>query len=151
MTDVVSPEKRSRMMSGIRGANTKPEIQVRQALYKRGFRYRLHKKDLPGKPDMVLGRYKTVIFVHGCFWHAHECKLFKWPKSNTDFWREKITGNKQRDKRNIERLLDEGWRVIVVWECALRGKKEEQKQQLFNQISTDIKRCDKRMTISYAG
>ena len=93
MVDVVTPEKRSAMMSGIKGKNTKPEFIVRKALFKRGFRYTLHNKNLPGKPDLVFARYKAVVFVNGCFWHGHNCHLFKWPKSNPEFWKEKITNN----------------------------------------------------------
>lgn len=124
MTDIVSPEQRSRMMSGIRGKNTKPELIVRKELFRRGFRYRLHQKNLPGKPDLVFPKYKAVIFVNGCFWHGHECKLFKWPKSNRKFWKEKIKGNIERDKRNLDLLYREGWRVMTTWECALKGKSD---------------------------
>ncbi len=122
MVDIVSPEHRSRMMSGIRGKSTKPELTVRKELFRRGFRYQLHRKDLPGKPDLVFPKYNAVILVNGCFWHGHDCKLFKWPKSNPEFWHEKITGNKERDMRNTTLLLDQGWRVETVWECRLKGK-----------------------------
>ena len=122
MVDVVSPEKRSEMMSGIKGKNTKPEIIVRKALFKRGFRYRLHYKSLPGKPDIVFPKYKAVIFVNGCFWHGHDCYSFKWPKSNPEFWKEKITDTIGRDKRNHKKLKDSGWRIYTIWECALKGK-----------------------------
>ncbi|AMO67334.1 MULTISPECIES: very short patch repair endonuclease [Spongiibacteraceae] len=122
MTDVVSPKKRSEMMSGIRGKNTKPELIVRQELHRRGFRYRLHHKGLPGKPDLVFPKYKTVIFVNGCFWHGHNCKLFKWPKSNPQFWKEKISGNQVRDEKQRKALEEGGWQVITVWECSLKGK-----------------------------
>ena len=108
------------MMSGIRGKDTKPEMIVRRALHRAGFRYRLHVKDLPGKPDIVLPKYKTVIFVHGCFWHMHDCKYFKWPKTRTEFWKEKIEGNAQRDKIALKQLKDNGWNVLTVWECELR-------------------------------
>lgn len=151
MVDLVSPGKRSRMMSGIRGTDTKPELLVRKALHARGFRFRLHGKGLAGKPDLVLSKYRTVIFVHGCFWHVHKCKLFKWPKSNKEFWRKKLTGNKERDNKNIALLLEDGWRVIVIWECALRGKSEEQKQKLFEMLGKDIKERGPRMTNIYAG
>ena len=104
-------------MSGIRGTNTQPEIQVRSALHKAGYRFRLHRKDLPGKPDIVLPKYKTAIFVHGCFWHGHDCKNFKWPKTRPEFWRDKILGNKARDERHSQELQKLGWRVIVIWEC----------------------------------
>lgn len=107
------------MMSGIRGKNTKPEIIVRKALHAAGYRFRLHRKDLPGKPDIVLPKYKTVIFVHGCFWHKHDCRYFKWPKTRPDFWREKIEGNVERDRLAYEKLEEMGWRVKVVWECEL--------------------------------
>ena len=110
-------------MSGIRGKNTKPEILVRKLLHAAGFRFRLHRKDLPGKPDIVVPKYKVAIFVNGCFWHGHEnCHLFRLPKSNTEFWEAKIAGNIKRDKKKQAELLDSGWRVLVIWECALKGK-----------------------------
>ena len=121
MVDVVDRQTRSRMMSGIRGTNTKPELMVRKSLHSRGFRYRLHTKGIPGKPDLVLPKYRTVIFVHGCFWHRHDCTLFKWPKTRETFWRDKLTKNTERDKRNVAALLSDGWRVLVIWECALKG------------------------------
>lgn len=122
MPDVVSAQVRSRMMAGIRGKNTKPEILVRKALHQAGFRYRLHVKHLPGKPDIVLPKYRAVIFVHGCFWHGHDCHLFKWPRSREDFWRRKLSGNKAGDARHLIALRKAGWRVLVIWECALKGK-----------------------------
>ena len=121
MVDVVDSATRSRMMAGIRGRNTKPEILVRRQLHKLGFRFRLHVRDLPGKPDIVFPRYRAVIFIHGCFWHGHDCHLFKWPATRPDFWREKIARNQGNDARACKSLLDNGWRVGVVWECALRG------------------------------
>jgi DNA mismatch endonuclease, patch repair protein len=121
MTDVVDAATRSRMMSGIRSKDTKPEMIVRRALHKAGFRYRLHDGRLPGKPDIVLPKYRTVIFVHGCFWHGHLCKDFKWPKSRVEFWRAKIEGNVARDARNLELLERAGWRVAVVWECSIKS------------------------------
>lgn len=120
MADIVDKETRSRMMSGIKGKNTKPEMIVRRALHKAGYRYRLHVKDLPGKPDIVLPRYKAVIFVHGCFWHHHDCKHFKWPKTRGAFWREKIDGNVERDQKAYEELRTMGWRVLLFWECDIR-------------------------------
>ena len=122
MTDVVSQAKRSEMMSGIRATDTKPEMMLRKALHARGFRYRLYDKRLPGKPDIVLPKYNAVIFVHGCFWHGHDCHLFKMPQTRTEFWQEKIEGNRTRDARNRKLLLDAGWRVADVWECAVKGK-----------------------------
>lgn len=111
------------MMSGIRGKNTKPEMIVRQELFKRGFRYRIHRKDLPGKPDLVFPMYNAAIFVNGCFWHGHDCKLFKWPKQNQEFWKDKIIGNRNRDQKNVNLLSGQGWRVLTIWECAFRGKR----------------------------
>lgn len=119
--DVVDSATRSRMMSGIRGRNTKPEILIRSLLHRRGFRFRLHVRNLPGKPDIVLPRYHAVIFVHGCFWHGHDCPLFKWPKTRPKFWREKIERNREHDKQTHEALITAGWRVSVVWECSIRG------------------------------
>lgn len=120
MADVVDSATRSRMMSGIRGRNTKPEILIRSLLHRHGFRFRLHVRDLPGKPDIVLPRYHAVIFVHGCFWHGHDCPLFKWPGTRPDFWRDKIGRNRANDHKASEALLASGWRVGIVWECAIR-------------------------------
>lgn len=122
MADIVSKAKRSQMMSGIRGKDTKPEITVRQGLHARGYRFRLHRKDLPGKPDIVLPKYRAAIFVNGCFWHGHDCHLFKWPKTREDFWREKICRNVQRDARKTQELHERGWRIAEVWECSLKGQ-----------------------------
>ena len=108
------------MMSGIRGKNTKPELLVRKALHARGFRYRLH-CDLPGKPDICLPKHRAVIFVHGCFWHGHDCHLFKWPSTRPEFWRAKIGRNREVDAAAQAALLAMGWRVATVWECALKG------------------------------
>ena len=122
MTDIVDPVTRSRMMSSIRGKNTKPELMIRKAFHARGFRYRLHAKDLPGKPDLVFPKYRAVIMINGCFWHRHECSMFHWPKSNRKFWREKLERNARNDRKNIDALMREDWSVQVVWECALRGE-----------------------------
>lgn len=121
MADVVDSATRSRMMSGIRGRDTKAEILIRSLLHRRGFRFRLHDRKLPGKPDIVLPRYHAVIFMHGCFWHGHDCPLFKWPGTRPGFWRNKIEKNRDNDHRVKEALLCSGWRVGIVWECALRG------------------------------
>ena len=120
MADVVPPEVRSRMMSGIRGKNTRPEWIVRRALHARGFRYRLHVRDLPGRPDVVLPRHHAAVFVHGCFWHGHDCPLFRWPKTRPEFWQTKISRNRANDIKHHAALLADGWRVGIVWECALR-------------------------------
>lgn len=109
-------------MAAVKGKNTKPELLVRRALHARGFRYGLHNKHLPGKPDLSLPKYGAVIFVHGCFWHAHDCPAFSWPKTREDFWREKISGNAARDAANIKALRARGLRVAIVWECAMKGK-----------------------------
>lgn len=109
-------------MSGIRSKDTKPEIMIRKALFAQGFRYRLHVKGLPGKPDIVLPKYRAVILVHGCFWHGHDCHLFTWPKSREEFWREKIGRNREVDGLACQQLRAQGWRVLTVWECALKGK-----------------------------
>ena len=122
MADIVPPEVRSRMMSAIRGKDTKPEMIVRRGLHAIGFRYRLHDRRLPGHPDLVLPKHKVAIFVHGCFWHHHDCDYFKWPKTRPDFWRDKIGQNVERDKKAIRKLQDMGWRVLVVWECSLKSK-----------------------------
>ncbi|WP_312608273.1 very short patch repair endonuclease [Agrobacterium pusense] len=122
MADIVTPEKRSLMMSGIRGKDTKPEILIRKALFARGWRYRLHDKRLPGKPDLVFPRLRAVVFVDGCFWHGHTCHLFRLPSSRVDFWTEKIARNRQRDVEVREALDGLGWRHLTVWECALKGR-----------------------------
>lgn len=110
------------MMSGIRGKNTKPEMLLRRGLHARGLRYRLHAKDLPGSPDLVFPARKAVLFAHGCFWHGHDCHLFRMPGSRPDFWRTKIERNREVDRRAEEALRQAGWRVGVVWECALKGR-----------------------------
>ena len=122
MADIVPAEVRSRMMSGIRGKNTKPELILRTGLHAAGFRFRIHVADLPGKPDIVLPRFRAVIFAHGCFWHGHDCHLFKMPSTRRDFWQAKIDRNREFDVRNQSQLADAGWRQAVVWECALKGR-----------------------------
>lgn len=121
MVDVVDAATRSRMMSGIRGRNTKPEILIRSLLHRHGFRFRLDVRELPGRPDIVLPRYRAAVFVHGCFWHGHDCALFKWPATRPEFWRDKIARNRANDAKAIAALAAQGWRVAVIWECALRG------------------------------
>ena len=113
-----TPEQRHRNMAAVKGKNTKPEIAVRKLLHKLGYRFRLHRKDLPGKPDIVLPKYKTVIFIHGCFWHRHAgCKYASTPSSNTVFWEKKFEENVARDRKNIEKLETLGWKVITIWGC----------------------------------
>ena len=124
MADNHTKEIRSHNMSRIRSKNTKPEEMVRKYLFSQGFRYRKNDTRLPGKPDIVLPKYKTVIFVNGCFWHKHEnCKYFVWPKTNEDFWRTKISANVSRDQENIKLLSELGWNVIVIWECELKKQR----------------------------
>lgn len=118
--DRLSPERRSWLMSRVRGANTKPEVAVRSMLHRMGYRFRLHRRDLPGTPDIVLPGHSAAIFVHGCFWHGHTCKRTKMPKSRTDYWDEKIETNQRRDRRTRRRLRGLGWNVIVIWECELK-------------------------------
>lgn len=120
-SDAIDPI-RSRMMAGIGSKNTKPELVVRRGLHRHGFRFRLHDKNLPGKPDIVLRRWGAVIFTNGCFWHGHDCDLFRWPQTRKDFWIQKIENNRARDARNQSDLISEGWRVLVIWECAMKGK-----------------------------
>lgn len=123
MSDVVSPDVRSRMMAGIKGKNTRPEIQIRKLLFAAGYRFRLHRRDLPGTPDIVMPGKRIAIFVHGCFWHGHQgCKLAKIPSTRTDFWTAKIKANILRDRMAIDKLSLGGWRVLVVWECAVCEK-----------------------------
>jgi DNA mismatch endonuclease, patch repair protein len=140
LVDIVTSAKRSEMMAGIKGKNTKPEILVRKLLHGQGFRFRLHNTNLPGRPDIVLAKYKTAIFVHGCFWHGHEnCSIFRLPKSRTEFWRHKIGANRARDVTAKELLEAQGWKVIYVWECALKGKSRQPQADFYNQISSAIK------------
>lgn len=121
MTDVVDNKTRSRMMSGIKGKNTIPELKIRRFLHKHGFRYGLHKDTLPGKPDLVMPKYKLVIFINGCYWHRHDnCIYTTTPKTRTGFWSKKLSDNKKRDQRNYEALIKHGWRVLVIWECGLK-------------------------------
>ena len=140
MSDVHSPDIRSYNMSQIKGKNTKPEELVRKHLFSHGFRYRKNDKRYPGKPDIVLPKYKTVIFVNGCFWHKHEgCKYFVWPKNNAEFWKEKIESNVARDRRDYRLLREAGWRVIVIWECELRKNQVDQTlQKLDDCIRADV-------------
>lgn len=122
MADIVSAEIRSRMMSGIRGKDTRPEVLVRRGLHALGFRFRLHVSDLPGTPDIVLPKFHAVILVNGCFWHGHDCPLFRWPKSRRHFWRQKISRNRTVDSRAVRNLQQAGWRVMTVWECSIKGR-----------------------------
>jgi len=133
--DVHDQPTRSYNMSRIRGANTKPEFQVRKICHGLGFRYRLHRRDLPGKPDLVFPKYHAVVFVNGCFWHGHNCHLFKTPSTRTEFWTEKIAGTKARDEYQTAHLVDLGWRVMTIWECVLKGKGRLETEEIGRRIS----------------
>ena len=122
MADIVDVHTRSRMMSRVKNKNTRIEIEIRKGLWSKGIRYRLHGNKILGKPDLVLASYNALIFVHGCFWHGHDCPLFQIPKTRSKFWTDKIDGNKRRDKLVKDGLSSSPWRTMVVWECALRGK-----------------------------
>ncbi|MDX7904482.1 very short patch repair endonuclease [Acinetobacter baumannii] len=124
MVDKVSSEIRSRMMASVKSRNTKPEIQIRHMLHRMGFRYRLHVNNLAGKPDIVFPKYRAVIQVNGCFWHAHGCAKSKLPKTRVEFWQKKIEKNKERDKMNIDKLINQGWRVLVWWECNTKNSEK---------------------------
>lgn len=137
MADTFTPEQRSRVMARIKGRDTREELAVRRFLFRHGLRFRVGDRRLPGRPDVVLPKYRTVVFLNGCFWHGHEgCRFFRLPKTHTEFWRRKIERNRERDERDVARLLAMGWRPIVVWECELRGKKrrEETLQGLLEEI-----------------
>lgn len=134
--DIVDSITRSRMMSSIRGKNTAIELAVRKALFSKGYRYRINDSKLPGKPDMTLKKYNAVIFIHGCFWHVHDCHLFRYPSTNQDFWKQKLENNKLRDIDTTKKLMDMDWRVLVVWECALKGKHKKDFDQLIDEIET---------------
>ncbi len=128
--DVLTAEQRRFNMSRIRGRDTAPELLIRRALHAKGFRYRLHDRKLPGRPDLVFPKYRAVIFIHGCFWHGHDCHLFKWPSTRKEFWKAKIERNRERDDSAIRKLQENGWRVLIVWECSLKGARREPLQRV---------------------
>jgi DNA mismatch endonuclease, patch repair protein len=129
--DVHSPTQRSYNMSRIRDKNTRPEEIIRKLLWGHGYRYRLHSRDLPGKPDIVFPGRKKALFIHGCFWHRHDCRYFKWPGTNAEFWKQKIEGNVERDHKNYDSLNKSGWCCLVIWECETKAKKLD---ELWNKI-----------------
>ncbi len=138
MSDVHTPEQRHKNMAAIHSSSTKPELKLRRALWSLGFRYRINEKDLPGKPDIVLPKYRTVVFVHGCFWHGHKgCKYYTVPKTNTEFWTAKVTRNQQRDQEVWRQLEAKGWAVIIVWECELKKYRFE---DTVNSVAAEIVR-----------
>lgn len=134
-------------MAAIRAKDTKPELLIRRALHARGFRYRLHVRTIPGKPDLVLPRYRAAVFVHGCFWHGHECSLFSWPKTRAAFWHDKINGNAARDMAVHQRLLDAGWRVATVWECALKGHNRRRLPEIIDSLAAWLSSDEKELFI----
>lgn len=139
MSDILTKEQRHRCMSNVKSKNTKPEIMVRKFLFSNGYRYRVNRKDLPGKPDIVLPKYKTVVFINGCFWHGHpKCKYATIPATNRDFWLAKINGNVERDKLTREKLSQLGWKVIDIWQCQLKPhEKETTLNQLISNLSNE--------------
>ena len=152
MTDIVDKKTRSRMMSGIRGKDTKPEFIIRRGLHRAGFRYRLHSSKFPGKPDLALQKYNALILVNGCFWHGHQCHLFNWPGGPREtFWREKIENNVARDRRNQRVYEKLGWRIAIVWECALKGKLKLDSEQVINSLAEWICGSEKYLNISSIG
>lgn len=140
--DVLTPAQRRLNMSRIRGKDTKPEMLIRRGLHAAGLRYRLHLRSLPGAPDLVFPRYRTVIFVHGCFWHGHRCRLFRTPDTRRDFWEQKIASNRSRDKRARRKLQAQGWRVLTVWECALKGSGRQPLADLIYSCNVFIRTCN---------
>lgn len=151
MPDVHDRATRSRNMAAVRGKDTKPELIIRKGLHAAGLRYRLHVKDLPGKPDLVFPKHRAAVFVHGCFWHGHACPLFKLPETRRDFWHQKIEGNVARDEAAIVRLRSLGWRVAVVWECALRGKDRRDLADVLSELSSWIRSDADRIMIAGSG
>lgn len=147
MADVVDAATRSRMMSGIRGRDTAIEIAIRKSLHARGFRYRIGVRSLPGRPDIVLPRWKVVILVHGCFWHSHDCGLSRVPATRSEFWRQKLTGNAERDRRNHAALARAGWRIATVWECCLRGSGADALDKVTGKLTKWIKSGDPQIEI----
>ena len=135
MADVVDAATRSRMMAGIRGKDTRPEMVLRRGLHARGFRYRLHDRRLPGRPDLTLAKHRAVIFVNGCFWHGHDCHLFRLPATRREFWQQKIEGNQARDAAARTALLANGWRVMSVWECALKGRARRPLDEVLDEVA----------------
>lgn len=149
LPDPLTPEQRRLNMSRVRGKDTKPEMILRRGLHAQGLRYRLHARDLPGHPDLVFRSRRVVVFVHGCFWHGHNCALFKLPSTNSEFWEKKIQRNVQRDAETVSALLELGWRVVTVWECALRGPGRLTSDMLLHRVQDAI--CDTASEISVRG
>ncbi|WP_349744888.1 very short patch repair endonuclease [Stenotrophomonas geniculata] len=142
MVDSLTPEQRSAQMSRIRGSNTKLEVLVRKGLHARGLRYRLGGAKLPGRPDIVLPKYRTVVFVHGCFWHGHDCPLYRLPKTRPEFWQAKIESNQSRDRRVNDQLKSLRWHVVEVWECSLRGLRPDERSLVLDRIASEIRKTE---------
>lgn len=134
-------------MAGIHGKDTKPELTIRRALHREGFRYRLQNRGLPGRPDLTFASRNAVLFVNGCFWHGHDCHLFKMPATRTDFWRTKIEQNVERDRRNLKELSSQGWRVGLVWECALKGRTKQSLPDIVSQLGKWLTSREERLDI----
>lgn len=147
MPDVVDPATRSRMMSGIRGTNTKPELTIRRALHRQGLRYRLHAKDVPGKPDLVFRAWRAAVFINGCFWHGHDCRFFRMPQTRPEFWQSKITSNRKRDAVVSAALADAGWRQLTIWECAIRGRDAKTVEKVVTRAERWIRSKEKRLEL----
>lgn len=145
MSEPKNQEQRSRNMAAIKASNTSLEVYIRKILFSEGFRYRINQKNLPGTPDIVLAKYKTVVFVHGCFWHRHRCHLGSTPKSNIDFWNKKFNSNLDRDQRNIQSLLDLRWKIVIIWECAVKGKFKLSENILRLKLSANIRDNPKKL------
>jgi DNA mismatch endonuclease (patch repair protein) len=145
--DVLTPNQRRTNMRRIRGKDTAPELLLRRGLHAAGLRFRLHVRDLPGRPDMVFPRHRAAVFVHGCFWHGHNCPLF----TRRDFWSAKIAGNRARDSRNRDSLVEEGWRVLTVWECSLKGSARRPLSEVFTACARFIHGPDRMAEISFRG
>lgn len=152
MVDVLTPEQRRLNMSRIRSKDTKPEMLIRRGLHARGLRYRLNDRTLPGRPDLVFPKYHTAVFIHGCFWHAHGCALSKLPATRQDFWRTKLTANAVRDCKSVDALKAVGWRVLVIWECALRGPLRQRESVVLERAAKFIQDSDSNfLEIAAAG
>ncbi len=151
MTDVLTAAQRQLNMSRIRGKDTKPEMLIRRGLHARGLRYRLHDRKLPGRPDLVFAKHHTAVFVHGCFWHAHGCALSKPPATRQDFWRSKLEGNAARDEMAVVALQAAGWRVLVIWECSLRGPQRLDSVVVLDSTARYIREAGKRRLLEIEG
>lgn len=151
MPDVHSLEQRKKNMRAIKQKNTTPELKIRRLLFAKGFRFRIHVRSLDGSPDIVLPKYRVAIFVHGCFWHGHKCHLFKVPSTRTEFWTNKIDLNRCRDERDQKALIDKGWRVLTIWECALKGKKRQPDEVIVDNMTEWIRqRCTSELHIPFS-